>query len=140
MINAGAKRFENWETNFAGKLGLGAAIDYALDLSIERTSLRLKKLAETLRSKLANIDRVSVHDQGQNKGGITTFSFEGLEGEVVSRKLGEQKINTSTTSSGAARYDLDYRGIPTVVRASTHYYNTEEEIDTFVAAVAKLGK
>ena len=136
----GAKRFENWETNFAGKLGLGAAIDYALDLTVEKTSIRLKALAEILRSKLASLNQLSIHDQGQDKGGIVTFSIEGLESEVVSQKLRAQKINTSTTAPGAARFDLDHRGIPTVVRASTHYYNSEEEIDCFVSAVAALSK
>ncbi|MFL3016908.1 MAG: aminotransferase class V-fold PLP-dependent enzyme [Acidimicrobiales bacterium] len=136
----GAKRFENWETNFAGKLGLGAAIDYALDLTVEKTSKRLKTLAEILRSKLASLNQLSIHDQGQDKGGIVTFSIEGLDSEVVSQKLRAQKINTSTTAPGAARFDLDHRGIPTVVRASTHYYNSEEEIDCFVSAVAALSK
>lgn len=136
----GAKRFENWETNFAGKLGLGAAIDYALDLTVEKTSIRLKALAEILRSKLASLNQLSIHDQGQDKGGIVTFSIKGLESEVVSQKLRAQKINTSTTAPGAARFDLDHRGIPTVVRASTHYYNSEEEIDCFVSAVAALSK
>jgi selenocysteine lyase/cysteine desulfurase len=134
----GAKRFENWETNFAGKLGLGAAIDYALNLTVEKTSIRLKALAEILRSKLASLNQLSIHDQGQDKGGIVTFSIEGLESEVVSQKLRMQKINTSTTAPGAARFDLDHRGIPTVVRASTHYYNSEEEIDSFVSAVDRL--
>lgn len=136
----GAKRFENWETNFAGKLGLGTAIDYALDLSVEKTFSRLQKLAEVLRKKLKDLDKVSVHDQGKDKGGIVTFSIDGLEGEVVSQKLRAQKINTSTTAPGAARYDLNHRGIPTVVRASTHYYNTEEEIDCFISAVEEFGK
>ena len=134
----GAKRFENWETNFAGKLGLGAAIDYALDLTVEKTSIRLKALAEILRSKLASLNHLSIHDQGEDKGGIVTFSIEGLESEAVSQKLRAQKINTSTTAPGAARFDLDHRGIPTVVRASTHYYNSEEEIDIFVSAVDRL--
>ena len=136
----GAKRFENWETNFAGKLGLGAAIDYALDLTVEKTSIRLKALAEILRSKLASLNQLSIHDQGKDKGGIVTFSIEGLKSEVVSQKLRAEKINTSTTAPGAARFDLDHRGIPTVVRASTHYYNSEEEIDCFVSAVAALSK
>ena len=136
----GAKRFENWETNFAGKLGLGAAIDYALDLTVEKTSIRLKALAEILRSKLASLNQLSIHDQGKDKGGIVTFSIEGLKSEVVSQKLRAQKINTSTTAPGAARFDLDHRGIPTVVRASTHYYNSQEEIDCFVSAVAALSK
>jgi cysteine desulfurase/selenocysteine lyase len=137
-ITEGAKRFENWETNFAGKLGLGAAIDYALNLSIEVTSSRLRSLAEILREALTEIEVVTVHDQGKEKGGIVTFSVKGFEAETVSRELNKQKINTSTTSPNNARYDLAHRGVPGVVRASTHYYNTQEEIDSFISAVNEL--
>ena len=87
---------------------------------------------------MTEIEVVTVHDQGKEKGGIVTFSVKGFEAETVSRELNKQKINTSTTSPNNARYDLAHRGVPGVVRASTHYYNTQEEIDSFISAVNEL--
>src|SRR5579885_2813547 len=43
-----ARRFENWETNYAAKIGLGVAIDYALQWNIPTTWRRIKNLAYTL--------------------------------------------------------------------------------------------
>lgn len=37
---------------------------------------------------------------------------------------------------GVGRQDFDERGLQAVVRASVHYYNTEEEIRALVASVA----
>ncbi len=51
-IRSDARRFENWETNFAGKVGLGVAIDYALGWGSEAIWERVGTLAEDLRSRL----------------------------------------------------------------------------------------
>jgi len=44
----------------------------------------------------------------------------------------------SVSDAAWTRIDMDARGIPALVRASVHYYNSEEEVDTFAAAVAAL--
>lgn len=133
-----ARRFENWETNYAGKLGLGAAVDYALELGIEPTSIRIRDLGAQLRSRLAGIPGVSVHDKGVEQGGIVTFAVAGTDSDVVKTELSSQKMNTSTSPASHARLDLPHRGLPTLVRASVHYYNSEAEIDRFVAAVREI--
>jgi selenocysteine lyase/cysteine desulfurase len=135
-IRSDARRFENWETNYAGKLGLGAAVDYAMELGIEPTSERLIELGRSLREQLDALERVSTHDKGVTRGGIVTFAIDGIDSESVQARLSAQQINTSTSPAGHARLDLPHRDLPTLVRASVHYYNTEDEIDRFVAAVA----
>lgn len=138
QIRNDARRFENWETNYAGKLGLGAAVDYALDLGIEATSARLIDLGNSLRTQLEALDGVTAHDKGTVRGGIVTFAVDGVDADAVHTALRAQDINTSTSPAGHARLDLPHRGLPTLVRASVHYYNTETEVDRFVAAVAGL--
>ena len=137
-IRGDARRFENWETYYAGKLGLGAAVDYALDLGIEASTARVQELGTDLRGRLSELPKVSVHDKGIHRGGIVTFGVDGIEATAVEAALRAQTFNTSTSTPGHARYDLAARGLGDIVRASVHYYNTVDEIDRFVAAVASL--
>lgn len=131
-IRADARRFENWETYVAGKLGLGAAIDYARHLSVEVTSARVIDLAETLRDRLAELAGVAVHDLGQQRGGIVTFTVAGHPAEEIKLALSDASINTTVSTPSHARFDLAHRNLDGVVRASVHYYNTEDEIDRFL--------
>ena len=137
-IRADARRFENWETNYAGKLGLGAAVDYAMALGVESTSARILDLGQQLRNALDGLDAVTTHDKGVVRGGIVTFAVDGVDADDVQGRLRAQDINTSTSPAGHARLDLPHRGLPTLVRASVHYYNTDDEIDRFTAAIASL--
>jgi selenocysteine lyase/cysteine desulfurase len=137
-IRDDARRFENWETNYAGKLGLGAAVDYALDLGIEETSSRICSLGESLRTSLDALAQVSTHDKGTTRGGIVTFAVDGVDAADIADQLRAQHINTSTSPAGHARLDLPHRGLPTLVRASVHYYNSEDEVDRFVTAIDRI--
>ncbi len=137
-IHPGARRYENWESFVAGKLGMGVAIDYALDLGLDAIWHRVQRQADVLRRRLGEIPGVSVHDLGAVKGGIVTFVVEGIEAPAVQAALREQAINVSWTSPTSTRWDMDARGLLGLVRASVHYLTTDEEIDRLCGAVARL--
>ena len=130
-----ARRFENWETNHAGKLGLGVAVDYALALDVDATWDRIQALGATLRTRLGERDGVRLHDKGERKGGIVTFTVDGREPDEVQAGLSEAGINTSVSPASWAHYDLPPRGLSALVRASVHYYNTDDEIDALIDAL-----
>ena len=63
---------------------------------------------------------------------------DGVDATSVHAQLLARRINTSTSGPDRARLDLEPRGLPTVIRASTHYYNSEDEIDAVIAAVDEV--
>ncbi len=134
-IRPDARRFENWETNYAGKIGLGVAVDYTLSWGLEAIEDRVTALADGLRQRLQALDGVHVHDQGQRRCGIVTFTVDGVAAQDVQRRLAERGVNTSVSLVAYARLDLPRRGLPDLVRASVHYYNTEGELDRLVDAL-----
>ena len=132
------KRFENWESFFAGKIGLSVAVDYALDIGLSVIHDRIWYLAETFRNRLTELPDITVQDQGEDKCGIVTFTKTHENASAVYRRLLAKGINTSVATSDSARLDMGPRGLQEMVRASVHYYNTEEEIERFCEALIDL--
>jgi selenocysteine lyase/cysteine desulfurase len=133
-----ARRFENWEFPVALVLGLGRATEYALDLGLEAVRERAWGLAARARDQLAEIESVSILDRGAERSAIVTIATAGHDPAKLTSSLRAQGINTSLSTRDYAVLDFDDKGVEAAVRVSPHYYNTEEEIDAFVARLSGL--
>jgi cysteine desulfurase / selenocysteine lyase len=138
-IRPDARRFENWETNYAGKVGLAVAIDYARDWGLGVIWERVQTLASALRSGLQAIPGVTVRDIGAEQCGIVTFTVDGLGAGEIQEALAAQAMNVTISTVTSTRFDMESRGLSEVVRASVHYYNDEAEIERFCDGVRALG-
>lgn len=134
------KRFELYENSRALSLGLGKAIAYALHIGVDRIWNRIQYLSALLRQQLDDIDGITVHDRGSQKCGIVTFSVSGLDPLLIKTKLWEKKINVSVALAKSTLYFMDKNELNSIVRASVHYYNTQEELNLLCNEVAELAK
>jgi selenocysteine lyase/cysteine desulfurase len=137
-IRADARRFENWESNVAGKLGLGAAADYALALGLAPIWARVQRQAARVRERLAEVPGVAVHDLGAVKGGIVTFTVAGRAAAEVQQALRARAINVSVSTVTSTRHDMEARGLTELVRASVHYLTTDEEIELLAENLTRI--
>ncbi|MFM8774178.1 MAG: aminotransferase class V-fold PLP-dependent enzyme, partial [Actinomycetota bacterium] len=135
-VQPGARRFESWEKSYAALLGMGAAIDYALECGIDELRARIDVLAQGLRARLSDIPGIRVRDRGNIKTGIVTISAP--DPAAIVAGLRAEGINTSHSTPDYARHDFAQHGITGLVRISTHAYNTDEELDRAVAAISRL--
>ncbi|WP_441236371.1 aminotransferase class V-fold PLP-dependent enzyme [Bradyrhizobium sp. 930_D9_N1_4] len=133
-----ARRFENWENNYAGRLGLGAAVDYALAIGIGPIAQRCRLLSGRLRDGLAGIRGATIRDLGRGPGAIVSFTIEGHEAEDIVRSADAAAITIGASDPASTRIDAEMRSLPNVVRASPHYYNTEAEVDRLIRHLASL--
>ena len=137
-VRPDARRFENWEMNYAGKIGLGVAIDYALQWGLDAIWARISTLAATLRVRLRDIPGVRVHDLGAEKCGIVSFTLDGKDPRAIRDALAQDKINVSVSPRDYTLLDMEARHLASVVRASVHYYNSEEEIERFCRKLDRI--
>lgn len=138
VLKPDARRFETWEQNIATKIGLGVAIEYAVQLGLPAIWERINYLANHLRQQLAKISSIELHDLGAKKCGIVTFSSKTKTVTEIQQYLSRMKINVSISLQEYARLDLAKRNLPALIRASVHYYNTEEEIEIFCKAIKSI--
>jgi cysteine desulfurase/selenocysteine lyase len=141
-IRKDAKRFETWESSLACRLGMGTAVEYAIKLGLENIAARVVLLSEQLRKLLAEIPSVIVRDLpgrgSQSRCGIVTFTHEHHTAQAIFERMRDQRINVRVTPIMGTRIDMEDRGLPEMVRASVHYYNTEGELARFCCAIRAL--
>jgi selenocysteine lyase/cysteine desulfurase len=129
LMRPDTRRFETWECNVAAKLGLGAALDYAMSWGLPAIRDRIYWLADDLRNQLSELPGVRVHDVGAEQCGIVTFTVVDLPAEQVKELLSSYRINVNVSRTASTRLDMESRGLDELVRASVHYYNTTDELE-----------
>jgi selenocysteine lyase/cysteine desulfurase len=135
-LRPGAQRLAEFEVPIAAHLGLGVAIDHALALGIGPIAQRVGLLGERLRHDLEALPGVAVHDGGTRRSGIVTFTVDGVAPSMVASAASAAGINVSVSDAPWARLDMVSPHPTCKVRASPHYYNTEEELARLVEVVA----
>ncbi len=122
-LQPGAGRFEEGTPNTPGIFGLGAAIDLLLELEVsaigERVLALTDRLVAGLRARGAKI--ASPREPGAASG-IVSFSIPGERPADTVRRLRAERIFVTERRGG--------------VRASPHFYNSEDEVDRLVSALA----
>ncbi|HEX4628440.1 MAG TPA: aminotransferase class V-fold PLP-dependent enzyme [Gemmatimonadales bacterium] len=132
-----ARRFENWEFADALVLGLGAAARYALAVGPQGGE-RAWQLAAALRTRLAALPGVRLLDRGRARCAIVSIEVRGRDAAELKLALRARGINTSSVDRLGGVIDMDEKGAASALRLSPHYYNTEDELDAAVAALAEL--
>ncbi|MCH8084480.1 MAG: aminotransferase class V-fold PLP-dependent enzyme [Myxococcales bacterium] len=121
-LQPGAGRFEEGSPNTPGIFALGAAIDLLLELDVsaigERVLALTDRLVDGLRERGAELK--SPREPGEASG-IVSFAIPGQTPADTVRRLRAQRI-----------FVIERRG---GVRASPHFYNSEDEIDRLLAAL-----
>ena len=133
-----AKRFEGWEFSEALALGLGVAVNYALEIGLDRIEARVQMLASRLRTKLAEIEGIQVTDTGAIKSGIVIFIYDMVPAARLVSQLAAHNVAARVSPRFGTRLDERLSALDELVRASVHYYNTEDEIDHFCDVLATL--
>jgi len=90
-----------------------------------------------LRTRLETLPDVRVLDKGARRCAIVSFTLDGESPESVKKRLRGENINVSVSEAASTLFDMKERGLSSLIRASVHYYNTEDEIDRLIQALTR---
>ena len=135
---AASTRFEAWESSIVGRVGLAAAVRYALEIGIEAIEAHVIALATRLRRGLEALDPVTVHEIGEPSDGILSFTSTTHPARAIVQHLRDNRIIAATITKDDALLDFEARGLSKVVRVSFHAFNTEAEVDRVLEVMKKL--
>ena len=133
-----ARRFELWEADVAARLGLAAAVDYLLDLGVNAVAADVAARAERLRELLRAIPGVTVTDLGRHRSGIVSFNVDGVTPDDVRTALARTQVIVSVSGRTSTLLDMSRRQLDSVVRASPHYFVSDDQLRAAADAVAAV--
>lgn len=137
-LRGDARRFETWENNYAARLGLGIAVDYAQSIGLDAIQRRCIALADHLRDLLREIPGAAIHDLGVRPSAIVSLAIDGTDSQALKAHLHEKRINTGVSTSPSTLLDATARRLPSVLRLSPHYYNNEDEMAQTAVSIRRF--
>jgi cysteine desulfurase / selenocysteine lyase len=132
-------KFEAGTPNIAGFAGIGAAIDYIQSLGFEATRAWEHELLVYATERLREIPGVRIVGEAAEKEPVISFLLEGAQATDLATLLDLEGVATRS-GHHCAHPLMQFYGVPATLRASLAFYNTREEIDTFIAALLKVRK
>lgn len=132
-------RFEAGTGNIADAIGLGAAIDYVTKLGIEQIGQYEHYLLEYATRLLKEIPGVRLIGTAKDKASVLSFNLQGYSNDQVGQALNKEGVAVRT-GHHCAQPILRRMGVETTVRPSLAFYNTTQDVDTFIKTLWELKK
>lgn len=134
--NALPFKFEAGTSNFISAIGLGTALDYLESIGLDKLAEHEHQLLLYATEKLQKIDGLRIYGNARNKISIISFLIDNIHPYDMGMILDKMGIAVRT-GSHCTQPLLEKYEIEGTIRASMVFYNTFEEIDSFVDAVKK---
>lgn len=130
-------KFEAGTPNIAGVIGLGASVDYLKALGMANIEAREKALLAHATTAMEQIKGLRIVGTAGDKAAIISFLVEGAHAHDLATLLDLEGVAVRS-GHHCAHPLMAHLGVPATCRASFAFYNTFEEIDSFVVALEKV--
>lgn len=132
-------KFEAGTPHIAGAVGLGAALEYVMNIGQEAIAQHEAALLAYATERLRAIDGLRIIGTAENKASVISFLIDGTHPYDVGTILDKLGIAVRT-GHHCTQPLMDQFGIPGTVRASFAMYNNQADIDRLVAAVERAAR
>lgn len=129
-------KFEAGTPHIAGAIGLGSAIHFLNSIDMTAAAAHELELTKYAQGILDTFEGLHIIGEAKNKTSVVSFVIDHMHPFDIGTLLDKQGIAVRT-GHHCTQPLMDFFQIPGTVRASFAFYNTKEEIDTFVAALER---
>lgn len=132
-------KFEAGTPDYIGSTALEEALKYVQNIGIEKIADYENELTRYATKRLLEIEKMRIIGTAENKSSVISFLVGNIHPYDIGMLLDKLGIAVRT-GHHCAQPLMDELGIPGTVRASFAFYNTKEEVDTFIEALKRVTK
>ena len=129
-------KFEAGTPNICGGIAFSAALDYMNSIGFGAIGNYEQGLLHYATEQLTQIDGLRIYGDNNHKTAVLSFNIDSIHPYDVGTLLDKMGIAVRT-GHHCAQPIMDYYKIPGTIRASFAFYNTQDEVDTFVNGVQR---
>jgi cysteine desulfurase/selenocysteine lyase len=136
------ERFEAGLQDYAGIIGLGAAVQYLQGVGFDAIQKQERLLNEAITAGIIKIPGLKLigPQDASLRGGIVTFYLEDADSHRVALMLDQMDAIMVRSGQHCVHSWFNAHQIKGSVRASLYFYNTEEEAARFIDNLNKIRK
>jgi cysteine desulfurase/selenocysteine lyase len=132
-------KFEAGTPNIAGFIGLGAALDYVEAMGRSRIAAYENELRLYATAAMKSVPGLRLFGESAHKAAVLSFLIDGIHAHDLATLLDHEGVAVRS-GHHCAHPLMQFYGVPATARASLSFYNTREEIDRFIDAIARVRK
>ena len=129
-------RYEAGTPPIVEAVGLGAALDYMMQIGRREIAAYEHELVTYAHERLDELNWLTVYGSAPGKGGIVSFTMDGLHPHDISMVVDRSGV-AIRAGHHCAQPLMDHFGVPAMCRASFGLYNTKQDVDSLVEALKK---
>jgi cysteine desulfurase / selenocysteine lyase len=129
-------KFEAGTPAIVQAIGLGAALDYMMQVGREGISVYERGLKDYAHQRLGELNWLRTHGHARDKGAIVSFSIDGLHPHDVATIIDRSGVAVRA-GHHCAQPLMERLGVTATCRASFAMYNTKAEVDALAEALVK---
>jgi cysteine desulfurase/selenocysteine lyase len=132
-------KFEAGTPNIAGFIGLGAALDYVDAIGRGNIAAYERELLAYATAAMKTVPGLRLFGEARDKAAVLSFLIDGIHAHDLATLLDQEGVAVRS-GHHCAHPLMQFFGVPATARASLAFYNTSDEVDRFIEAIARVRK
>ena len=124
-------KFEAGTPGIVNQIGLGVALEYMMDLGMDKIAAHERDLRDYAQERLRQLNWLHVQGNAPDKGAIFSMTMDGAHAHDISTILDKRGIAVRAGSHCTMPL-MDFYGVTATARASFAMYNTKAEVDALI--------